>query len=302
MNRQPLHPIADIEIDTFHRDGVVCVRGLLDDDWIDRMQRATDRLLDKPSPRGGDLNEDGTEGRFAYDNYLWTFDDDFRAAAFESPIAEAAAAFMRSTGVNVIFDFILVKEPLTPKVTRWHQDMPANACRGSQTCGVWVSLDHATVESGALESIKGSHRWPPYRIASSSDPTRHKYLQGYGADSATDAGGAETEALLPDIENNRDAYDIVSFETEPGDCLFSSLMTTHGARGNATDQRRRAFGYKLVGDDATYAVRRGKFAIKPLVDPHLEHGESFPDDPDHPVFPQLWSGPGRSHAATPTER
>ena len=288
MNRQPPRPITDEEIDFFHRDGVVCVRGLLDDEWVGRMQRATDQLLEDPGPRGGNLNEQGTPGRFAYDNYLWTFNTDFRAAAFESPIAEAAAAFMNSRGVNVIFDFILVKEPHTPKVTRWHQDLPANACNGSQTCGVWVSLDHATLASGALESVKGSHRWPPYQIASSSDPARHKYLQGYGTDGAAEGAPAETAELLPDIENNRDQYDIVSFETEPGDCLFSSLMTTHGARGNSTDVRRRAFGYKLVGDDATYAVRQSKFAIRPLEDPRLKHGDSFPDDPDHHVFPQLW--------------
>ena len=291
MNRKPPRPISREEIERFERDGVVCVRGLLDDDWVARMRRATDDLLDHPGPRGGDLNDDD-DGRFAYDNYLWTFNADFRAVAFESPLAEVAATLMRSRRVNVIFDFILVKEPHTSKVTRWHQDMPANACQGSQTCGVWVSLDHATVDSGALESVQGSQRWPAYSIASSSDPARHKYLEGFGKDApAHAAGAAEAAEPLPDIENNRDAYDIVCFDTEPGDCLFSSLMTTHGARGNATDRRRRAFGYKLIGDDGTYAVRRSPVAIKPLRDPHLAHGDPFPQDPDHPVFPMLWPRP-----------
>jgi ectoine hydroxylase-related dioxygenase (phytanoyl-CoA dioxygenase family) len=35
-------------------------------------------------------------------------------------------------------------------------------------------------------------------------------------------------------------------------------MTLHGARGNTTSDRRRAFSLRLVGDDARYTERPGR--------------------------------------------
>ena len=45
---------------------------------------------------------------------MWMFHDDFKAFVYDSPMAESAARFLRSQMVNLIFDFLLVKEPHTP--------------------------------------------------------------------------------------------------------------------------------------------------------------------------------------------
>jgi len=288
MNRIPLRPITDAERQRFEDDGVVCLQGLVDADWVARMQRAVDHVLAHPGRHGADLQADGAPGRFAYDNYLWTFNGDFRAMAFESPMAEIAAQVMASQTVNLVFDFILVKEPHTPTPTKWHQDMPANPVEGRQVCGVWVSLDHVTRESGAVEWIKGSHKWPNrFEATVTGDPKRHSYLAGHHGATSSGPTMDPTEPM-PDIEASRAKYDIVSFDTAPGDMIVSSLLVTHGAPGNLTDRRRRAFGYRFAGDDAHYAVRTSSRAIKPLHEPNLNHGDRFPSDPAHPVFPRLW--------------
>ena len=52
LNRRPLREITDSEIATFESDGVVCLRQVLDWDWIERMRGAVDRIMASPSDRG----------------------------------------------------------------------------------------------------------------------------------------------------------------------------------------------------------------------------------------------------------
>ena len=54
---------------------------------------------------------------------------------------------------------------------------------------------------------------------------------------------------------------------EPGDAVAFNYRTLHGARGNTTAQRRRAFSLRLVGDDAVYVDRPG-----PTSPPFPGHG------------------------------
>ncbi len=42
--------ISGADVDAFARDGVVCIRGLLDAAWIERMIGAIDRIEHNPGP------------------------------------------------------------------------------------------------------------------------------------------------------------------------------------------------------------------------------------------------------------
>ena len=42
MNRKPLRGITAAEVESFERDGVVHLPGMLDQDWIERMRDAVD--------------------------------------------------------------------------------------------------------------------------------------------------------------------------------------------------------------------------------------------------------------------
>ena len=44
---------------------------------------------------------------------------------------------------------------------------------------------------------------------------------------------------------------------EPGDAVAFNFGVLHGARGNDSPTRRRAFSLRLVGDDARYVTRPG---------------------------------------------
>src|SRR3989304_1608723 len=94
------------------------------------------------------MNPQRTPGLFYYNLYAWTFDEDFRALAFEPPAAQLAATLMRATKINLISDVIFTKEPRSPHVTPWHQDQPYWFVGGWQTCGMWIALDAVTLGGG----------------------------------------------------------------------------------------------------------------------------------------------------------
>ena len=50
MNRSPLNPITDADVRQFEQDGVICLRGMFDQDWITRMSSAVDRIMDAENP------------------------------------------------------------------------------------------------------------------------------------------------------------------------------------------------------------------------------------------------------------
>jgi ectoine hydroxylase-related dioxygenase (phytanoyl-CoA dioxygenase family) len=283
MNRNLTRSISNEEIRTFEEDGVVCLRGVFDRDWIDRMRTAVDRMLDQPSQWGANINLDGSKGRFAIDTFMYLYDDDFYALAVQSPLPEIAAACLRSTRINLMWDFFLVKEPGSPHPTNWHQDRPFNWIDGWQAISTWMPLDVVTLDSGAVEYVRGSHRWGRYfEPVGSDDKNTKSFFKGADEGNLAGDGGEE----LPDIEAERGRYDIVHFDSEPGDCVVHHLNMVHGAPGNFSVRRRRAVCHRYTGDDATYAVRRSRFRVVPPREPGLKPGDAFPAD--HDLFPGVW--------------
>ncbi|MFQ5983878.1 MAG: hypothetical protein ACE5KS_10970 [Woeseiaceae bacterium] len=46
----PLRELTDKEIEAYERDGVVCLRGMLSDEWIEAMRAAVDATVQSPPP------------------------------------------------------------------------------------------------------------------------------------------------------------------------------------------------------------------------------------------------------------
>ena len=62
---------------------------------------------------------------------------------------------------------------------------------------------------------------------------------------------------MPVPDPDAEGMSILEWEMEPGDAVAFNYKTLHGARGNHTDCRRRAFSLRLLGDDARYVTRPG---------------------------------------------
>ncbi len=236
------HPlITDADIDTFQRDGVVLVRGLLAD-YVDLLRAGVEANMAAPGPYASENEKAGETGRFFDDYCNWERIPQFAEVVRNSPAAAVAADLMQSQTVQVFHDHVLVKEPGTSMATPWHQDGPYYFVEGRQTVSFWVPLD--PVDEAALRCVAGSHRWEKDVL-----PTRWVTQEGYFPDE-----GQYMPVPDPEAEGMR----IVEFPMQPGDALAFDFRTLHGARGNMSASRRRAFSLRLVGDDARYVERPGR--------------------------------------------
>ena len=93
-----------------------------------------------------------------------------------------------------------------------------------------------------------------------------------------------TLAELPQIEADRDSFDILGWALEPGDCVFFHMLTLHHAYGVPGSNRRRAFSLRFLGDDAVHAPRPWRTSPQfDGLDDELPAGAPM----DHPLFPVL---------------
>lgn len=260
--------IPEEVVEAFERDGFVCLRGVFSGAWLERVRLATDQALDSPGLSAKVYTAPTEPGKYTSELGLWMRFEGFRQFALESSAAEIAARFLRSRTINFFFDHLLVKEPGTHARTPWHQDQPYWNVAGWQVCSIWMPLD--TVEQHvSMELVRGSHRWgtefQPYDFV----------------DGKPYAGRSHTP--VPDIESERERYDIVSYALEPGDCIVFHAQTLHAAPGNSSlGHRRRVVVTRWLGEDATYLAREGKVGY-PLSNPGLETGDPM----DCAMFPRV---------------
>ena len=174
---------------------------------------------------------------------------------------DIARAFVRATRLNLLYDQLFVKEAGADHPTRWHNDQPYWPVTGQDVVSVWVALDSVDATNGRLEFVRGSHLWDrwfqPETFGPNSGDTGYERNPDY-----------ET---IPDIEADRDAYDLISWDLEPGDVYVFSAMTLHYAGGNSTaDRRRRGYTVRYCGDDVRYDPRVG--TSQPVLVEGLEPG------------------------------
>lgn len=265
---QPACAVTAADREAYEHDGVVCLRGMFDMSWIEDLRVAVDTALTAPGEHAEEYGTTRTSGRFFGDLDLWKRVSVFRDYAMHSPAAAIAGTIMGADKINLFYDQLLVKEPMTQERTPWHQDQPYWAVDGWQVCSVWLPLDIIPKET-CVEFVRGSHRWGPHCPHHFADGTPYR-----------DTGLPQ----LPDIASDRASYDIASWALEPGDCLVFQAMIVHGAPGNAsTNHRRRALSTRWTGDDARYVKRPGEVAI-PLENPGLLPGAAM----DSEAFPVVW--------------
>ena len=113
LNRSPLEPITQEHIDTYRRDGVVCLRRVCNAEWIERLLPLAKRLAANKEDFGLLPSYPG--------RYMSRTIAEFRELAFESPLAEAACRVMESKEARFFFDEIFAKPPCSEEKTIWHK-------------------------------------------------------------------------------------------------------------------------------------------------------------------------------------
>ena len=235
------HPLlSPDQIDAYERDGAVLVKGLFKDQ-IEQLRAGIEHNMADPGPYAAENLKEGEGGRFFDDYCNWTRIPEFEAAIHATPAAAVAAELMKSKTVQMFHDHVLVKEPGTSKPTPWHQDSPYYFVEGEQTVSFWSPLD--PVSEASLRCISGSHRWEKSVL-----PTRWLAETSFYPDE---------DDYLPVPDPDAEGMRVLEWAMEPGDAVAFNYKTLHGARGNDSTQRRRAFSLRLLGDDARYIERPG---------------------------------------------
>lgn len=255
----------------YERDGVAVIRGVIGPDWLRRVAASLELAMADRDALHADRID--AQGRRFHNGFLhWQRFNELRAWAIGSALPEIAANVLGACEVRFFYDQAMVKEPGVAEPTPWHQDLTYWPLTGSKILTIWVPFDSVDVESGSVVYARGSHKAGVL----------------YGGAKGTLAGDSSL-APLPDMSNTQ--YGLLTWNTEPGDCIVHHPLVLHSAGPNRrADRRRRATAMRYVGDDVRWQHRDDdlfktlakRFERAPRID--LQDGDRL----DHPQFPRVW--------------
>jgi len=242
-NQRARDRITSAMQDQYQREGVVFLKQALDPLWLMLIEQGLARIMADAGQAKFKFYED-RPGQFLETVRNMECTPEIERLIYHSPVADLIGALIGSENVWYYSDEFFIKEGGGCRRTPWHQDMPYFPMEGDQVASIWISLDPLGKEE-CLEMIPGSHRQTRYDgfdpQAVNEDPTKPYF----GRDLPP----------LPDIEAEREKWDIVSFDIEPGDVIFLHPAVIHGGGPTLTNGRRRALTIRLYGDDIVFGER-----------------------------------------------
>ena len=268
FNTSPLREVTQDDIDTYKRDGAVCLRNVLDQDWIDALLPiARDVIVD---------NKDVGLLPTIPGRYMARCIPEYRKLVFEGPIAEAAGKVLQSKEIRFYFDEFFAKPPQSDAATLWHCDRMGFPVEGKMVPSLWIPLT-PIVEDNCLEVLAGTqHDDVPYWLFS---PNARKMIK------------PDDRVPHPDIESRRgeEGLRFLKWAMNPGDILVVNPWVLHYSAGNPTDDWRVAISHRVFGDDIRWAPRPDCLNLAGVSFDEMLEGEK----PEGDMFPLMWSDEGR---------
>jgi ectoine hydroxylase-related dioxygenase (phytanoyl-CoA dioxygenase family) len=235
--------ISDSMRKEFRDNGVVFIKSALDADSMRMAEEAYNWSLAHPSPGAANFPHKDSAAIFYQDLANPKALPAYRAMLEDSPIADIAAELWDAPDVWFMYEQVFLKEGGKSRRTPWHQDSSYLPVDGTRLAVIWITFERVAKEN-SLELVRGSHRGIMYNGSrfDPDDDTAPLYQNG-------------TLPRLPNIEAERDRWDIVSWAVEPGDVLVFHPGMLHGGAPTLPSQRRRTLSLRFFGDDAIYAPR-----------------------------------------------
>jgi hypothetical protein len=215
------------QIDSFHADGYLIMRGVFQGEELRLLTAAVDAVQAQGEAREGEhhLYAKGPDGEQVYwrSEQMWGRGDIFRAVTVQP-------ALLENIGQCVGQAFYPWNDSLVVKLARqgaevpWHQDPPYSDPNRETTYPVPnfttdIYLDHSGPDNGCVWAIPGHHL------------VGHVEVKSRSAEELFTACGA------------------VPVEMEAGDVLFHALSTPHGSRPNTSGRQRRIFYIHYLADE-----------------------------------------------------
>ncbi|MBD3678739.1 MAG: phytanoyl-CoA dioxygenase family protein [Rhodobacteraceae bacterium] len=136
-----------------------------------------------------------------------------------------------------------IKEPRTPHIVGTHQDLTYwGMGETSDQVTAWIALSPATVESGCMDFVAGSHKNP---ILPHNDTFSENNLLSRGQEIAVDVA----------------EEDKTHIELRPGQMSLHHGLTIHGSGPNSSDDRRIGFAIRYLNPNARQQRAKRDFAM-----------------------------------------
>ncbi len=315
-NRKLVRPITDEELRLYDRDGVVWLRGIIDDEWARRLGVAIEELVASHGEKQTDQVLDLTGLALAAESYAPAHATASTGPEWGSPrqLAGRLATDSRVGRRSSRGHFLSITSAwqLHPAIRELAIDSPlpeiaAQLTRssrlhlyddqllvkppGTMERTAWhqdLGYDHIAGDKVCAIRVPVGRETPelgPIQYLRGSHRSGKIFKVNYFISDATapdDAGEP-----IPAIEGHEADFDIVTFAPAPGDVVVHHLRTLHGAAGNSSQtETRRAVTFRYAGDDVRYFFR--KYAPPGQRPSHLRDGDPLDREPErHPV---VWPG------------
>ncbi len=222
---------------TLSEDGVVRLPGALADTALAQIESAVEASFAQPSD--GAVNFYPKEqARFFQDR-----GQNFLPLVREIGVDTMVEALWGEPRLWYLGEQLFLKDGGHSRRTPWHQDTSYLRMRGEQMVACWITLDPLPREH-CLEFVRGSHHGTLYNGSS------------FAAHDDTDTLYKDSPLpRLPDIQSDRQAFDIVSWDLAPGDVIVFHLGVLHGGGGTEPGMRRRTASLRFMGPDVVYDAR-----------------------------------------------
>ena len=250
--------LTESVVTEWQEKGAVKIPQLLDPAELSACREFYDWILANPSPIATQFFE-GEEDSFFNDvgqaaGYYPRAESLFEACP---SIRETVQSLFGADNQNIWFLGYEVFHKLggAGRHTPFHQDASFAPFHGKHLVRLWIPFER-TPKSHCLEVIGGSHLGPlfnPNKILM-TDPSTHG---AEGVDDTTPCFDKEEDLLamprVPDILADPEAYDVLSWDLDPGDAVAFHLASLHGnAPVDIRHPERNTLILGFFGDDCVY--------------------------------------------------
>jgi RecB family endonuclease NucS len=263
--------VTEEQIRTLEKDGVLHIKNVFDDEWVDYLRQATGRQVDDPHFWAFA----GTASRL-YDyiqRNVWQTNKAFARFYYHSAMGHVLAQCGRTDEIRVSTDLLMVNPN---KGFKWHQDNQNGPITWEEGLRFWITMDETPKDYGAPVYLKGSHR-----------------------NTVVDEQAVFVDINQDGLEDYK--QEVLEFRTMPGDMLIWHPRTIHkvdGPEDGVWTSYRRVLGGTVAKGGATYHDKRGSGGVLSDLGRHtLKDGDKL----SSPFFPIVYPKFDKEEAATRDE-
>jgi Phytanoyl-CoA dioxygenase (PhyH) len=250
--------ITEDQIRTLERDGVVLVKKVFDEAWVDYLRKATAYQVDNPHF----WSFAGTASKL-YDyiqRNVWQTNRSFANFYYHSALGDVLRQCGRTNEIRISTDLLMVNPN---KGFKWHQDNQNGPITPEEGIRFWITMDETPKDYGAPVYLKGSHR-----------------------NTAVDPQAVFVDIKQEGLEEYRN--ELLEFRTQPGDMLIWHPKTIHKIDGPADGiwtSYRRVLGGTAAKGGTLYHDKRGTGGVLSDLG---RHGMQDGDKLDSAYFPIVY--------------